>query len=88
MDITLDGYGSHLQGDVLKVFSDHKILIMKEEGDTSQVCQEYDKDVSLSDTRHHCSFLNDIRAEISMVDKWTLVIVSNKVCTFYIFFNF
>ena len=29
ISITLDGYGSHLQGDVLKVFSDHKILIVK-----------------------------------------------------------
>ena len=30
MPITLDGYGSHLQGDALKVFSDHKIFIVKE----------------------------------------------------------
>ena len=32
MAITLDGFGSHLEGDALKVFSDHKILIVKEEG--------------------------------------------------------
>ena len=35
MVLTLDGYGSHLQGDALKIFADYKILIVKEEGDTS-----------------------------------------------------
>ena len=50
MVLTLDGYGSHLQGDALKIFADYKILIVKEEGETSQVCQEYNKDVPLSDT--------------------------------------
>ena len=48
MVLTLGGYGYHLQGDALKIFADYKILIVKEEGDTSQVCQAYDKDVSLS----------------------------------------
>ena len=42
----LDGYRSHLQGDALKIFVDYKIWIVKEEGDTSQVCQAYDKDWS------------------------------------------
>ena len=37
MEITLDGFGYHLGGDYLKVFADHKILIVKEVGDTSQV---------------------------------------------------
>ena len=45
MTITLDGFGSHLEGGALKVFMDHKILIVKEEGDTSQVCQSYDNEV-------------------------------------------
>ena len=42
MEITLDGFGYHLGGNALKVFADHKILIVKEVGDTSQVCQAYD----------------------------------------------
>ena len=54
----------------------------------SKLCQTYNKDVYLSDNCHHRSFLNGIRAEINMVDQWTLVIVANKVCTFYIFFYF
>ena len=35
MPITLDGFVSHLEGDALKVLTDHNIFIMKEEGDTS-----------------------------------------------------
>ena len=45
MVLTLDGYGSHLQGDALKIFADYKIFIVKEEIDTSQVCQAYDKNL-------------------------------------------
>ena len=59
--LTLDGYGSHLQGDTLKIFADYKILIVKEEGYTSQVCQGYYKDVSLSNKWNHRHLLNDIR---------------------------
>ena len=47
--IILDGFGSHLEGDSLKVFADHKILIAKEEGDTSQVCKAYDNEVAKSE---------------------------------------
>ena len=86
MPITLDGYGYHFQGEALKLFADHKILIVKEEGDMSQVCQAYDKDVSLSNKRHHRRFLNGIMVDISMVDQWTLIIVAKKVCTFFILF--
>ena len=38
---SLDGFGSHLDSEALKVFSDYKILVVKEEGDTSQVSQAY-----------------------------------------------
>ena len=83
MAITLDGYGSHLEPEALKVFADHKILIIKEEGDTSQVCQAYDKDVAKADKRHHRNFLNGIRLHShSMVDQWTLVLIANKVSLF------
>ena len=78
MVLTLDGFGSHLQGEALKVFADYKILIVKEEGDTLQVCQAYDKDVAKEDKRHHRSLLNGIRMQIHMVDQWTLVLVANK----------
>jgi hypothetical protein len=79
MVMTLDGFGSHLQPEALKVFSDHKILAVKEEGDTSHICQPYDKDVAKEDKRHHRSFLHLIRLEINMVDQWSLVLLVNKV---------
>lgn len=78
MVMTLDGFGSHLQPEALKVFADHKILIVKEEGDTSHVCQAYDKDVAKEDKRHHHSLLHRIRLDIDMADQWTLVLVANR----------
>ena len=78
MAITLDGYGSHLENEALQVFADHKILVVKEEGDTSQVCQPYDKNVAREDKRHHRNFLNGIRTQVHMVDQNTLVLVANS----------
>ena len=69
-------------------FVDYKVLVVKEERDTSHVCQVYGKDVSLSDKRHHRYFLNGIRMELNMVDQYTLVIVANKVCTLYMLLYF
>ena len=60
MAITLDYFGSHLEGHDLKVFADHKILIVKEGGDTSQVCQAYENEFDKSDKRHHNYFINSI----------------------------
>ena len=80
---TIDGYGSHLQGDVLKIFADYKILIVKEEGDTYQVCQSYDADVSLSDKRHHRHFLNKTIMLVNIVDQYVLIILANKVCALW-----
>ena len=86
MVLTPDGYVSHLQGDALKIFSDYKILIVKEEGDTYQVCQAYDKDVSLSQKRHHHHFLNGTMTAVNMVDQYPLIIVAKNVCTLCVLF--
>ena len=86
MVLILDGYGYHLQGDALKIFAYYKILIVKEEGYTYQVCQAYNKDVSLSDKRHHHHLLNDIRMSVNMVGQYALIIVANKVCTLCVLF--
>jgi hypothetical protein len=46
----LDGFGPHFSSPVaLKVYYDSKILQLKEEGDTSQVCQLYDQDPAKKD---------------------------------------
>ena len=78
MVMTLDGFGSHLEGDALKLFAKHKILIVKEEGDSSQVCQPYDKKVALADKRHHRSLLTGICVHM-MIDQWALILVANTV---------
>ena len=70
-----------MQGDALKIFADYKLFIVKEEGETSQLCQAYNKDVSLSYKRHHHYFLNGIRMAVNVVDQYALIFVSNKVST-------
>lgn len=49
--LSLDGYASHLDADSLLVFQQHKILVIKEEGDTSQVSQAYDQYVAREDKK-------------------------------------
>ena len=49
--LSLDGFGSHLVGKSLEEFSKCKILVIKEEGDTSQVSQSYDQLVAKSDKK-------------------------------------
>jgi hypothetical protein len=41
--LSLDGFGSHLEASALLVFEEHKIIVIKEEGDTSHVSQAYDQ---------------------------------------------
>ena len=47
----LDGFSSHLDAESLLVFTDHKILVIKEEGDTPQVSQSYDQKVAKEDKK-------------------------------------
>ena len=49
--LSLDGFGHHLVGKSLKEFFIRKILVIKEEGDTSQVSQAYDQLVTKSDKK-------------------------------------
>ena len=83
MLITLDGFGYNLEGDALKLFAEHYILIVKEEGDTSQVCQDYDNEVAKSEKLHHRDFLNDILCDMPFIYQWTLIIFSNKLCSLF-----
>ena len=52
-------------------------MVFKEEADTLQVCQEYDKEVAKADKRHHRNFLDGIRLHSPMVGKMELVLVAN-----------
>ncbi len=49
--LSLDGFGSHIVGKSLRKFARCKILVIKEEGNTSQVSQAYDQHVAKSDKK-------------------------------------
>ena len=47
--LSLDGYYIHINvHELLKVFAEYKIFVVKEEGDTSQVKQAYNQAVAIS----------------------------------------
>ena len=59
--ITLDGFGSHINcASAQEVFADNFILLVKEEGDTSQVNQPYDQAVAKQDKRLMRSTLDTV----------------------------
>jgi hypothetical protein len=49
--LSVDGFGSHLKTEALETFAKHRILVIKEESDSSQVCQPYDQIVAKQDKR-------------------------------------
>ena len=76
---SLDGFGSHLDAEQLLVFSEYKILVIKEEGDTSQISQAYDQIVAKEDKRRARELLDVVkRIQRSPVNQWDLIVRSNK----------
>ena len=74
--ITLDGYSSHLIGDVLCIFNKYRIFIIKEEGDTSQVCQPYDQWVAKNNKLNVRSLLDLVRHRVKrMLTQWDLIVI-------------
>ena len=48
----IDGFGAHTSSDkAMEIYSEKKILLIKEEGDTSHVCQMYDQKVAIDDKK-------------------------------------
>ena len=76
--VSLDGFGSHVNvGTALKVFHEHKIFIIKEEGDTSQVNQAYDQWVAKRDKSMMRDALNTVRGHLGCkMDQWYLIAVA------------
>ena len=76
--LTLDGFGSHVNVDeALKIFADSKILIAKEEGDTSHVNQAYDQLVAKADKQYVRHSLNMIKATLGRaIDQWILISIA------------
>ena len=56
----VDGFGPHTSSlAAMQIYDDAKIILLKEEGDTSQVCQSYDQHVAKDDKRcmRNCLFI-------------------------------
>jgi hypothetical protein len=73
-----DGFGAHLLSH--KANEEHfaaKILSLKEEGDTSHVCQAYDKHVAKGDKAAKSLSLSFLRTGFKfsslLIDQWSLV---------------
>jgi len=73
--ITCDGFGSHIIDRANKLFAQHKIQIVKEEGGTSQVNQSYGQDVAKKDKHHMRANLELVHRKLGKkVDQWSLTV--------------
>ena len=72
--LTLEGFGSHVNvTEAQKVFHEHKIFVVKEEGDTSAVNQPYDQSVAKADKANILDLLDQIRFKLGVIDQWDLI---------------
>ena len=62
--LSLDGFGSHLDPEALMIFSEYKILVIKEEGDASQVCQAYNQEIAKKDKELVRDILDNYRITV------------------------
>jgi hypothetical protein len=74
----IDGFGPHTSSlRAMEIYSESKILLLKEEGDTSHVCQAYDQMVAKDDKRSMRACLAYLRASSKItkgvVDGWGLI---------------
>ena len=76
--LSLDGFGSHLNMKALEVFAEYKILVVKEEGDSSQVCQAYDQQVARQDKRLTRDLLDGFcLGRHGVISQYELILVIN-----------
>lgn len=76
--LSLDGFGSHLLPEALEIFAEYKILVFKEEGDASQVCQAYDQQVAVHDKRLVRDMLDGYRFNMhGVVNQFELILTVN-----------
>jgi hypothetical protein len=74
----IDGFGPHTSSPVaMKIYADAKILLLKEEADSSHVNQSYDQEVARNDKRVGRACLELVRRNKTIgggiVDQWGLV---------------
>ena len=78
--LSLDGFESHLDPDaLLDIFTEYNILVVKEEGDTSQVSQAYDQEVAKADKKWTRQLLDGYKfLSKRVIDQWQLILVANQ----------
>jgi hypothetical protein len=77
----IDGYGPHVSSvRAMEIYQQHKILLLKEEGDSSHVNQSYDQDVAKQDKRSMRGALGFLRTSSKITkgvtDGWMLIHVA------------
>ena len=76
--LSLDGFGSHLDPPSLVEFAKYKIMVLKEEDDTSQVYQAYDQKVVKDDKRWSRKLLDGYTFHVkNTITQWELILVVN-----------
>jgi hypothetical protein len=76
--LSLDGFGSHLGPDALLELNRHKILVVKEEGDTSHLSQAYDQMVTRSDKRKFRESVDNVKTyHKSILNQWDIILIVN-----------
>ena len=77
--LSLDGFGSHLGTESLLVFHQNKILVIKEEGDTSHISQAYDQMVARADKRKFSELLDTFKAyQKGVLNQWAIILIVNE----------
>jgi hypothetical protein len=76
----IDGFGPHTSSlEAMTIYAGAKILLLKEEGDTSHVCQAYDQKVAKDDksTMREClGYLRESeKLSKSIISGWDLILV-------------
>jgi hypothetical protein len=76
--LSVDGFGSHLKTKALEIFAKYNILRIKEEGDSSQVCQPYDQLVAKQDKRVTGDLLEGFcYSKHGAITQFELVLIAN-----------
>ncbi len=76
--LSVDGFGSHLKTEALQTFAKHRILVIKEESDSSQVCQAYDQMVAKQDKRVTRGLLEGFRfSRHGIITQFELILIVN-----------
>ena len=77
----IDGFGAHTSSErAMEIYAEQKILLLKEDADTSHACQMYDQKVAIDDKRSMRQSLAYLRQSNKMIkgtiDGWSLIHVA------------